>query len=84
MLARSAGRRVVTALMGVAAVAVGVGTAAGQDLSSDRDGEALGHGYSRPARSPHSSRSEVIAPYGMVAASQPLAAAATMPQPPNG
>ncbi len=35
---------------------------------------ALGHGYSRPARSPHSSRSEVIAPHGMVAASQPLAA----------
>ena len=31
-------------------------------------------GYSRPARSPHSSRSEVIAPHGMVAASQPLAA----------
>lgn len=34
----------------------------------------LGHGYSRPARSPHSSRSEVIAPHGMVAASHPLAA----------
>lgn len=37
-------------------------------------GDSLGHGYSRPARSPHSSRSEVIAPLGMVAASQPLAA----------
>ena len=36
--------------------------------------QALGHGYSRPARSPHGSRSEVIAPHGMVAASQPLAA----------
>jgi gamma-glutamyltranspeptidase/glutathione hydrolase len=60
--------------MVVAAVAVGVGTVAAQDLSSSRDGEALGHGYSRPARSPHGSRSEVIAPYGMVAASQPLAA----------
>ena len=36
--------------------------------------DALGHGYSRPARSPHSSRSEVVAPHGMVAASQPLAA----------
>ena len=36
--------------------------------------DALGHGYSRPARSPHGSRSEVIAPHGMVAASQPLAA----------
>ncbi len=34
----------------------------------------LSHGYSRPARSPHSSRSETIAPTGMVAASQPLAA----------
>ena len=36
--------------------------------------DALGHGYSRPARSPHGSRSEVVAPHGMVAASQPLAA----------
>ena len=36
--------------------------------------QARGHGYSRPARSPHGSRSEVIAPHGMVAASQPLAA----------
>ena len=34
----------------------------------------LSHGYSRPARSPHSSRSAVISPNGMVAASQPLAA----------
>ena len=39
-----------------------------------QSGDALGHGYSRPARSPHGSRSEVIAPHGMVAASQPLAA----------
>ena len=36
--------------------------------------QAQGHGYGRPARSPHGSRSEVIAPHGMVAASQPLAA----------
>ena len=36
--------------------------------------QAQGHGYSRPAPSPHGSRSEVIAPHGMVAASQPLAA----------
>ena len=36
--------------------------------------QAPGHGYSRPARSPHGSRSEVIAPHGMVAASHPLAA----------
>ena len=35
---------------------------------------SVSHGYSRPARSPHSSRSEVIAPHGMVATSQPLAA----------
>ena len=35
--------------------------------------QGLGSGYSRPARSAHGSRSEVIAPYGMVAASQPLA-----------
>ncbi len=33
-----------------------------------------GDGYSRPARSNHGSRSEVIAPHGMVAASHPLAA----------
>ena len=38
------------------------------------ESQALGHGYSRPARSPHGSRSEVIAPHGMVAASHPLAA----------
>ncbi|GIT67158.1 MAG: hypothetical protein Ct9H300mP25_06300 [Acidobacteriota bacterium] len=36
--------------------------------------QAPGHGYSRPARSLHGSRSEVIAPHGMVAASHPLAA----------
>ena len=35
--------------------------------------QGLGSGYSRPARSAHGSRSEVIAPYSMVAASQPLA-----------
>jgi gamma-glutamyltranspeptidase / glutathione hydrolase len=37
-------------------------------------GAALGQGYSRPARSARGSRSEVIAPNGMVAASHPLAA----------
>ena len=41
---------------------------------SAQQSEALGHGYSRPARSPHGSRSEVIAPLGMVATSHPLAA----------
>ena len=42
--------------------------------SAQEPQQALGHGYSRPARSPHGSRSEVIAPHAMVAASQPLAA----------
>ncbi|HCE02015.1 MAG TPA: gamma-glutamyltransferase [Acidobacteria bacterium] len=45
-----------------------------QSRNQDGNGQALGHGYSRPARSPHGSRSEVIAPHGMVAASHPLAA----------
>ena len=62
----------------------GVGAAAGLaalGLAMAADGpvtkaqqQAQGHGYSRPAPSPHGSRSEVIAPHGMVAASQPLAA----------
>ena len=43
-------------------------------LVAQQSDDTLSHGYSRPARSPHSSRSEVIAPNGMVAASQPLAA----------
>ena len=61
-------------LCGLAA-AVFVGTlVAGQGRNQDSAGQALGHGYSRPARSPHSSRSEVIAPHAMVAASHPLAA----------
>jgi gamma-glutamyltranspeptidase / glutathione hydrolase len=51
----------------------GDGRAAGR-ADGQADGQALGHGYARPARSPHGSRSEVIAPYGMVAASHPLAA----------
>lgn len=45
-----------------------------QDSANAQSNDSLGHGYSRPARSPHGSRSEVIAPHGMVAASQPLAA----------
>ena len=52
------------------AIVCAVPVAAGQG----QEREALGHGYARPARSPHSSRSEVIAPHGMVAASHPLAA----------
>ncbi len=46
----------------------------GAGVTTNAQGQGLGHGYSRPARSPHGSRSEVIAPHGMVAASQPLAA----------
>ena len=46
----------------------------GSDVMPRAQQPALGHGYGRPARSPHGSRSEVIAPHGMVAASQPLAA----------
>ena len=61
-------------LMAVAAM-LGI-TMLGVDVAMQVQAQegALGHGYSRPARSPHSSRSEVIAPHGMVAASQPLAA----------
>ena len=36
--------------------------------------QEMGYGYGRPARARRGSRSEVIAPHGMVAASQPLAA----------
>ena len=38
--------------------------------------QEMGYGYGRPARAQRGSRSEVIAPHGMVAASQPLAAQA--------
>jgi gamma-glutamyltranspeptidase/glutathione hydrolase len=44
-------------------------TAGAQDQTSTQ-----GSGYDRPAHTPKGSRSEVIAPHGMVAASQPLAA----------
>ena len=57
---------------GLSAVVLAAALVAGQDRGAG--GDALGHGYSRPARSPHGSRSEVIAPHGMVAASHPLAA----------
>ena len=70
---RPVGRSGRGTLMAVAAM-VGVtmlGAGAGMRAQSQ---DALGHGYSRPARSPHGSRSEVVAPHGMVAASQPLAA----------
>jgi len=65
------------ALFGVCGLAAAVcaGTLVmAQSRNQDGNGQALGHGYSRPARSPHGSRSEVIAPHGMVAASHPLAA----------
>ena len=55
------------AMLGVTMLGAGVAPSAQAQ-------DALGHGYSRPARSPHGSRSEVVAPHGMVAASQPLAA----------
>ena len=58
----------------VVAVVCAAAVAGGQGPSQTQEREALGHGYARPARSPHGSRSEVIAPHGMVAASHPLAA----------
>ncbi len=58
----------------VSAVVCPTTAAGGQGAGQSQEREALGHGYARPARSPHSSRSEVIAPHGMVAASHPLAA----------
>ena len=66
---RRLGRWTVVALAGVVATVV-----LGAGDSARAQEQALGHGYGRPARSPHGSRSEVIAPHGMVAASQPLAA----------
>ena len=54
--------------------AVGLISIADNQIGLAQTEQAPGHGYSRPARSPHSSRSEVIAPHGMVAASHPLAA----------
>ncbi len=54
--------------------AVGLITVADNPIGLAQTEQAPGHGYSRPARSRHGSRSEVIAPHGMVAASHPLAA----------
>ena len=66
---QSIGRRSLTT---IAAAAVLLGPSV---LLSGQESEPIqGHGYSRPARSSHGSRSEVIAPHGMVAASHPLAA----------
>ena len=54
--------------------AVGLITVADNQIGLAQTEQVPGHGYSRPARSRHGSRSEVIAPHGMVAASHPLAA----------
>ncbi len=61
------------ALGASASQAVPVSTAAGS-IQPQQSEQEMGYGYGRPARSPRGSRSEVIAPHGMVAASQPLAA----------
>jgi len=59
-------------------VAVGQAGAAGGASAAEalqqQAEQQMGYGYSRPARAQRGSRSEVIAPHGMVAASQPLAA----------
>lgn len=74
MSLRSVSRRVVLPLVVASVGLAGSVSVRGQQRDASDTSEALGHGYSRPARSPHGSRSEVIAPYGMVAASHPLAA----------
>ena len=63
-------------LVGLFAIvsAVGLITVADNQIGLAQTEQVPGHGYSRPARSRHGSRSEVIAPHGMVAASHPLAA----------
>ena len=66
--------RVLFGVVGLAAAVVAGTVVTGQSRNQDGNGQALGHGYARPARSPHGSRSEVMAPHGMVAASHPLAA----------
>ena len=67
-------RYVVSYEMTAFTVVLGLAVLCGDWTTRAQEPQALGHGYSRPARSPHSSRSEVIAPHGMVAASHPLAA----------
>jgi len=62
------------ALMGAqASVAAGHLTVS-EYLQQQTAEQQMGYGYGRPARAQRGSRSEVIAPHGMVAASQPLAA----------
>jgi len=60
------------AAAGQAGAAAGVAPAA--TLQQQQAEQQMGYGYGRPARAQRGSRSELIAPHGMVAASQPLAA----------
>ena len=67
------------ALIALAGLAGQAGTAAGhvtipESFQQQTAEQQMGYGYSRPAPAQRGSRSEVIAPHGMVAASQPLAA----------
>ena len=64
----------IVALIGSAVIANGIAGPGAAQQPAPTTEPSVSHGYSRPARSPHSSRSEVIAPHGMVATSQPLAA----------
>ena len=74
MLVKSDRRAELETLLLVVMVVCAGTLAGGQGPQQNPERAALGHGYARPARSPQSSRSEVIAPHGMVAASHPLAA----------
>lgn len=78
MIRRFSGPFVALAMIALAATAGQAGAAAGispaETLQQQQAEQQMGYGYSRPARAQRGSRSEVIAPHGMVAASQPLAA----------
>ena len=72
------GRLSVLGLIAIVALAGQAGAAGSgtisQTIQQQNAEQQMGYGYGRPARAQRGSRSEVIAPYGMVAASQPLAA----------
>jgi len=79
MTRRAKGPLVVLAFIAIVALAGQVGAASGhltvREVFQQQTAEhQMGYGYGRPARAQRGSRSEVIAPHGMVAASQPLAA----------
>jgi len=78
MIRRFSGPFAALAMIALAATAGQAGAAAGISptgtLQQQQAEQQMGYGYSRPARAQRGSRSEVIAPHGMVAASQPLAA----------